>query len=279
MFYFKAFLRALYDHKWMRKNRHDMGRAGAYFVFFVLFLSALYAGFFSWKIPRLVEQYRAPVMERIPEFEMKIEQGRMRVDKLNEPYVFTGQGNGEEIVVVVDTQTDPDQVSLSNFVDTDSQIGFMLLRDRVLIHDPGQNQTRVQYYDQDLSGVSLTRSDMDKWANRLSAGLPYFVFFLILLGFFAALVIGKLVYLAIISLVIWTSARLGYRDWTYKQVYTLGLYAVTLPSLAKFLFDIFGHPLPYIYTILLLTVMMAAVFMGVKNGRKDKRRDDDKRIY
>jgi len=75
--------------------------------------------------------------------------------------------------------------------------------------------------------------------------------------------IGKLIYLLIISFIVWIVGMFGKREWGFAEVYTMGLYAITLPTLISVLLVSIVWPVPFLYTILLLIFMIGALFVGM----------------
>ncbi|MBD3311568.1 MAG: DUF1189 domain-containing protein [Candidatus Magasanikbacteria bacterium] len=266
MYYLKAFVNSLFNFAWIRERRKDMGKAGAYFIFFVLFVSLLYSVFFAWKIPQAVKGLHEGVINQVPDFSLQIEDGRLNVDKLEQPFVLESREGDEDFLLVVDTKTD-EKLVIEDFIDPMRESGVLITRNKVMMHDSKQGQTRVQFFS-DIDGVEFDKDDMVYWVGRFTDGLPYFAFFIILLSVFVGLVIGKLVYLLIISLIVWIAAQFGHKNYKYQEIYTLGMYGITLPTLLKLVLDIAGYYYIYTYTVLLLFVMLAAVFVKKTKPKK-----------
>lgn len=271
MFYFKAFLNSLYNFNWLKSNRKNTGQAGTYFVFFVLLISAVYSGYFIWKIPKVVAEIRTAVVGEVPDFKLEARDGFLSVTGVEQPYIKQIEDDdGEEFKFIIYTDTEED-LNINDYIDPDKESGVLLARDYVVTHQHERNKTEIQRF-KDIPNFSFTKGELMKWFDKFSGGLPLFLFFLLLLALFVVFVISKLIYISLISLFVWIAAEFGKKEWKFSEIFTVGLYAVTLPTLINLILMLVGKPIPFVYALVLTGLILGAVFYGgeVKSGVETK---------
>ena len=106
--------------------------------------------------------------------------------------------------------------------------------------------------------------EIAKWTDKLFPGL--FVagvfFFTIFLG------VGKLIYLLILSWLAYVVARSDEKQWTFGQIYTIGLYAIAPAILFQFVVTFFNTQIPYVYSLLALGMMYMVVYKGIEEKQQ-----------
>jgi len=255
MFYLKAFFNSLYNVSWLNKNRKE-------------FLAVIYTAFIFRTIPDELGKIKAVVNDKMPEFSLSIENGELNVENLEQPFIQINHDEEGTFVFVVDT-TAKEEPLLTDYIDTKTEDAFLATKNNVYIHNSKTGQTNIQSLSA-FNGLSLSKKKIEVFLSKYSDGIPFFLFFILLAVFYVAVTVKKLVYLLLISLLIWFVARFGKEDeWKYSEVYTVGMYAITLPSLISTILFIIGYGAPFLYTILLTLLMFFVVFMKEK-GKKIK---------
>jgi len=249
----------------MAEQRMKMWRAIAYF--FVLFLvTVLISGFwltrgFSSKALTLWDE----LTDNAPDFTMSVQDETFRVTDLEQPYQKVLDGNdGDAMLLYVDTVT-TSSVSIEEIRANvaEDMPAIVITSKLVKIYDAGDEPVQTEYI-KNVPSFSLTKQQVSDNIATFFQGTMIWLFGLV--GIFVAgfLGLGKLFYLGIVAWLVYVVARADRRPVTYWQVFTIGVYALTVPTLLQLGMIFLGYPIPYVYSVVLLAGMFGAIFYGMK---------------
>ena len=142
--------------------------------------------------------------------------------------------------------------------------GILVTRTGATFYEASQSQTRIQEW-RDVPNGTFTRTDLIAIVGKVTGVMGYLIAPFIMLFMFVFWGIAKLIYLAIVSLLVKIIALIGKRTWSYGEIFTVGLFALTLPTLLKLLLHWVYLPIAGAYTLILGGYMIAAVFLDGKN--------------
>ncbi|MFA6427043.1 MAG: DUF1189 family protein [Candidatus Magasanikbacteria bacterium] len=256
MFYLKAFLKSLYDFSWLRAQRNNGRQAANYVILFILLLSVGYAIYSAIIIPRRVSDVRNEIVNNIPAFHVQVKDGVANVTQLEQPYIFESEEKSVKIIVdTVSSTTEP----IDAYIDTSTQDGVLFASNRLEFYDREQHQTKVQYFSE-MPNFEIGKQSVISWIDGTLMNKTG-IFVLALVAWFFILGIGKLVYLLVVSVIVLLVAYFGkWDEWKFGSIYTLGLFALTGPSIIVAVLSAFDVQIRYLFTVLLLGVMITAVF-------------------
>ncbi|PIR76457.1 MAG: hypothetical protein COU32_02100 [Candidatus Magasanikbacteria bacterium CG10_big_fil_rev_8_21_14_0_10_42_10] len=260
--------KSTYDFVWMAEQRTRLGRALVYF-FLLFFFVVLAVGYsFARELPSLALRYWSDVTSSAPELVVSVQNGTLSVDGLEQPYrhIFDSEDNGDSMLVYVDTvSTSSVSIDEARGDVTESIPTLVVTSKLIKVYDEHLDVVQTEYIEH-FPAFSLTKDQVGERIRSLSdAIIPWFL----LLGVFVVtFVLGawKLSYLAILAWLVYVVARADKKPFTYWQIVTIGLYAITVPTLIQGISILIGQQIPFLYSVLLLFFLFGAVYKGM--GKK-----------
>lgn len=137
-------------------------------------------------------------------------------------------------LVVIDTKTPFDIEKFAQYKTV------MLITKNYIVYEKNHALT-IQRLQSLPDGV-IDRAQIAEWAQKIR---PYLKFILpigalgILCASFMAWIFSKLLYILVLSILVWLVEKLRKIEISYKQVFKLGLYAITAPAIIALLLSIF----------------------------------------
>jgi hypothetical protein len=250
--------RSCTDLAWLRAQRKNENKAWAYFFSFMLFIILIQMLALLVTVPRSARQMWHRVQGNIPHFSAMVEEGRLSIDGLEQPFIFESEENGERFRMVIDTQSDVG-ISEEEVFDNTLDTGILITEGHMAFYDAESGHMQTQAFPQDAHW-QFDRDDFVTFGDRFVGNIlpfliPLAIFFVFL--FWSA---AKLIYLLFVSLLVWLAGMFGNRSWEFTEVYIVGLYAITLPTLVNLLLAWLAVPFPFLYTIILFALLLAVLF-------------------
>jgi len=262
MYYLKAFINSFYNFSWLKDQRKSGKNSANYVMLFLLLFSLVHAIYFSSFIPKELTKIRDEVFAGISDFRAEMKNGELFVYDIEQPFIYEAGEGDEHFKVVIDT-TSTEPISIEEAIDMEKENGILITRDTFSIYEQEKGKTTVQDL-KDIPNAEFTREYLVNWSNKFLA--RRFVFFAFaLVGTFVGFAVGKLTYLIILSLVASTIVLFAQKKYKFSEVYTIGLYAITGPSIVVSLLMLIGHPVRYLYSILVLVLLVGALLSGGKS--------------
>lgn len=262
-----AFYKSLYDFKWIALQRQSFIRAFAFFFVFFFAVVGVRGWFFMEDAPAAISGHWETVQAELPEFSIEKTDDGLSFVGLDQPFVKEFEEDGEQVTVYIDTVS-TSSVSIEDVLGEDAdRYGVIVTSKKLKFFDPTTGRTEVENISQ-LPNFSFTKAqvgeEIAKWTDKLFPGL--FVagvfFFTIFLG------VGKLIYLLILSWLAYVVARSDKKQWTFGQIYTIGLYAIAPAILFQFVVTFFNTQIPYVYSLLALGMMYMVVYKGIEEKQQ-----------
>ncbi|PIR75046.1 MAG: hypothetical protein CO030_01850 [Candidatus Magasanikbacteria bacterium CG_4_9_14_0_2_um_filter_42_11] len=259
-----AFYKSFYDVKWMAEQRMNMWRAIAYF-FVLFFITVLISGFwltrgFSSKALTLWDE----LTDNTPDFTMSVQDETFRITDLDQPYRKVLDGNDGDGLLYIDTVTTSSvRIEDVRGEGQDDMPAIVITSKLVKIYDAGDEPVQTEYI-KNVPSFTLTKQQVSDKIATFFQGTMIWLFALV--GIFVAvfLGLGKLFYLGIVAWLVFVVARADRKPVTYWQVFTIGVHALTVPTLLQLGMIFLGYPIPYVYSAVLLGFMFGAIFYGMK---------------
>jgi len=253
MFYLNAFVQSLYNIEWLGNQKKQIAKGFAYVVLLALVLSGVYSLYLMREIPNMVREGMTYLETEIPEVTATVAAGKLSIEGLDQPFSTTFEDDGQTFLIYIDTQA-AESVALADVVDIETESAILVTDSAITFHQAGV-ETETQYV-KEFPDFVLSKADVVNWGNIIAGGLPLFFFFLFWTVLFFAFVAWKIVYLLVISFVAWGIGKIGNKAWSFEDIYAVGLFALTLPSVITFIpWAFFGLDIPYAYTVIMLAVL------------------------
>lgn len=255
----------MYNLPWLKAQRFFPRSAWKFFSTVVLLVSVIYLVPELFKYPAQLRVIKNIVQE-IPEFEGKFENGRLNISKVKQPFFHK---INEELVLVADsvgTQVDP----VANFVTSSKISAILITADRLEYRNAKTGENRIQKWD-NMPDYTVTKSTLQKNVELMSGPIAVIIFFVVLLLIYVGVFISKLYSVLLVSFIVSPIGRIFGRVWKWKELFTLTLMSITLPSLIELLSTLTRVEFQYIHFIALLAFVLAVVFTNDGQVEEDGR--------
>ncbi|HAO52703.1 TPA: hypothetical protein DCQ85_04535 [Candidatus Magasanikbacteria bacterium] len=251
MFYLKAFLNSCYNFAWLRMQSDSGKKAANYIVLFILGLSLVTATFLSYTTPQKLVDLRDSILTQVPEFSATMENNHLTISDLAQPYVF----EDENLIIRIDTTASSTDFNFDEFVNAkDKDILYFTSTSLYSYDGAGHYKNLVSYND--IPNKTFDKEFIINSTDDFLHNTKLF-FGLFLLMSFVGFSVFKLLNLLLISLIVFLINKNSQSDkLSFGQIYTLGLFALTGPSVIVAILRIFNYSVSFLYSILLLVILV-----------------------
>lgn len=258
-FYFQAVWKSMSDVRWLREQRKDIARASKYFLGIILVISLVDAIVFSHAFLRDVNGVSKKALEVAPNLSIERKDGNLKASGITEPFVFETITDGQSILIYIDTTTSSAAIPSANLLQAKEKNTFLIAVTSDMIRfvegSTGKEQTitAVQLPENSVIPYGKTAKHIQEISERKhSLAVVAAIITLILFIFYT---IAELIYLAFVTLVAYGVSRVKKYSWTFGELFTVGLFAVTLPLLVDEILSLFGVYIPILTTALLIALL------------------------
>ncbi|PIT87185.1 MAG: hypothetical protein COU31_04475 [Candidatus Magasanikbacteria bacterium CG10_big_fil_rev_8_21_14_0_10_40_10] len=288
MNFFKSFYKSLYNFKWLAEQKDKLSQAFGYY--FLLILVAVVVMFVPavYEIGKFVNNFENFAKIDIPDFTARFKQDKLIITDLSQPYIKQREQDGFNFTLIVDTVT-TSTYDYKDYVKSKDDLVVIVVQDYVSFYDADKQKSETQYFSDMITSTSVsstggistylsgsddvfTGKQLRGFVDKYGGIIKYFFFFLMLVIFYLTYAGVTLAFTAFWSLILLVLARIIKKDFTYKQIFTIGLFALTWPVLVRMLVSLTGFNIPYLFTVLFMAIMGILLFMG---GFRNKIEKDD----
>lgn len=253
MFFFKALYNSLWNFSWLKAQRHAPGKAWGYFSLFVLLLCLVSVVPIAATLPQAGEEIKNKINE-LPQFEATLKKGEMTITGVEQPLVRR-EDNSVFVIDTVSTST----LSLAQFMTSSDRGGLLITKNKFELIDKEENREQVQNWEgfPDFStNKEKVLGTISRYTGAVVVGLGSL---LLIVVFFVVIFIAKLWSILVVSLLAWAVSGLAKRGWKFGELYTVGLYAITLPTIVSLTLKLLGVHITLIHFLIFLAFMAAMV--------------------
>lgn len=256
MWFFTSLYRSLFDFRWLKERKNNSGQSWSYFFLFLFLLTGLTLIPFLLGMPSGIKEMRSLAEKNLPDFKAEWRGGELSVTQLEQPFVW----NEKDFVLVVDTATTTN-LQLKDWLKSPTVSGVLITKDRAEIFDANKSSGRVQYW-KEIPDYSITKTELlvkaDKW---LSPMMIYLFSVLMFLGLYVGLIVSKLFALLLVTVLVFAINNFAKKGWSFKRLFNVGLFAMTLPSIALTALSWAGGRISLLYSLILLVILLMVVFV------------------
>lgn len=256
--FFTSFVQSTYNIAWLKERKNDLGKAVSYAILFLLAISVIRDFPILWQLPRVFRDVQHTFVQTVPDFRAEWKGGELEVTNLQQPYIYR-MGDGKEAFVLAVDTVSTSTVALEDVVKESPAQGLLITRTGMRIYDAKQGQERVQLW-KDVPNTVFTKEQAVTFVNKFTGTFGYLIAPLIIFFIFVATVIGKFVYLLLVALVVKVVTLFTKVRPTFKEIYTVGLFAITVPTLLQMLGYWTRFDVPFLYTVVLLGYLLFTFF-------------------
>jgi len=246
----KTFYRSLFDTDWLVTQRDRFGRAWVYVLVFMGVVSAISAGVLARNLPPVFAQIKTKVEQNVPDFQAELKGGVLTVVG---PQQWEIKEEGVRAVFDVRATS---TATIDGYRNSDEAV-ILLTSTTLSVFDNDSGSTQTMPLAEYGEGA-WTKADLVQaanWGTQRGAQVLGLIFFGVswLLG-----VVVKSLYAGVVAGVMWLVFRKNQNfaaTWSRRQVWTVALYAITLPTLLQQIGHWTGLMIPGLYTLVLGTVV------------------------
>ncbi|WP_246944460.1 DUF1189 domain-containing protein [Bacillus pinisoli] len=226
-------------------------RAILYLLLLTLTVGLISAVFHSVSMAVSYNTFLDTLEENVPNF--TFENGVLDVEG-DEPLIFDDEvGGGTVIIDDTGTYTRDDIDSL-----LEEYTSVLLVTDRYFVTVEGAEKTEFSYAE--FGDLSFDRAMILEF-------LPYLSWVLVLVGvaIFFWFFISKLVMGLLYALFGMIAAKILKKRYTYGQLYSMGLYGITAPSIIALVASVIGFSLPWLLYVAILMVYYVLAIRSIND--------------
>lgn len=256
MKFFSSVYNSLFNIAWLKERRKSAGHAWGYFFLLMLIVSAFYTIPMMVVLPGGLRQATETVQTSIPDnFKAQVKNGELTISGVIQPIIFRDPKNND-FVVIVDT-TSTSSLSLSTYLREGDRGGVLITKEKIETYNPPRSQI---VYMREIADIEVKKADIINVANWFASPTVITIFSLILvIIILIGIVIWKLWAVLFATLGALIISALFRRGWKFGELFTMALYAITLPTIVSFALFAVSISVPWLHFIILLSFMMAVV--------------------
>lgn len=261
-FYLEALWKSA-DIRWLRERRKDGGRGSKYFLGLMLLISLAYALVFSYEFTRDFSRLTERVVEAAPNLSFEKKDGKIVANGIDQPLTFDAEVEGQKFFVYINTATSSAAVSAKSFSESKKDTFVVVVtEDKVDMTDTKGGDSYA------ITAAELPENASVSYGKTVS-NIHEFVqtnrFFAIMASAFAVIMfifytLAELVYLAIMVGIVALIARAKHMPWGFGELFSVGMFAVTLSLLLEDVLPLLGLEIPWVGTIVFILLLLGVVF-------------------
>lgn len=246
----KTFYHSLFDTDWLATQRNRFGRAWLYLFVFMAVVSATSTAVIVRTVTPVLTEVKTKIEQNTPDFQAELKDGVLTV---NGPQQW--ELKHDSLYAVLDVRA-TSTAAIENYRTSDQTV-ILLTSTTLSVYDHESGSVQVVPLSTYGQGV-WTKADLlatADWAVTRGPWIFGTIFFLAAWLFGS---VGKALYAGLVAGVWYLVLRrnpMFAAAWTKRQVWTIGLYALTLPTLVQQIEQWTGFVIPGFYTLILTTIM------------------------
>ncbi len=194
----------------------------------------------------------------MPDFKAHIKDGRLIVSDLPQPYVYTYSYTDSVYKLIVNTVA-TNTIMIPDVLDTRKENGALITSSTFSLYDASSGETLVDTWA-GLEETQFTKADVLGFAQKLQGWGILAAEAVIILVFFIVSFIATCLHLLFVSFITFLIARSQKTGWKFGELYTVGLFALTLPTLIDTIGYWLDLSLAPISTIVVLVIMFGMIY-------------------
>jgi len=242
--FFSDIMKAVSEFKFYKQAKDfQTSRVLKYFFLMVLLITLALVARFTYDMSRGLDMAVDWSLENLPAIE--IENGTASVD-VKEPYML----EGDDFVFIIDTTGGITSLD-------DYETGILLTKNEIQYKEGGFKTERY-----DLSRFGSLRID-ENFLKALRKNIMWIIFPFALAIIFVYISVARILHVFIFSLISLAASSIADAKLTYRQLFNIGIYAITPSAVLGALVAVIGFNIPHfvilyigLYTAYLITAVM-----------------------
>lgn len=224
MSFFSTLYNSLYNFKWLRDQKNNKSWAWGYFLLLMILVAGLTSISLGFKYYDSIPSVKNNLYKELPEFQAEVKNGQLEVSGIYQPYIK----DYSSLAVVVDTNA-TNTLDIKSFAKQEKQSVLLVTKNNFEMYN-GIDKTIKTQAIKDFDNFKTDRNEILKKAEVFFSGKMVVIFTVAsLIILFVALTVKTLLNILVFSFLFYTIAKQQKTNWKFKEVFTVGLFAVTLP--------------------------------------------------
>jgi hypothetical protein len=268
MKFFKAFYNSIFDFRWLSAQRGTAKNGLAYFFILIFVITLGIGSFASWQAIKFYRIIKVEFQNKIPDFQADFKGGKLKVTKLEQPYNFEyitpEKKNFDAVrffihIDTVSTSTVAGVERLNSFIKNKTDIVALLTGEEIIFYDGNKGgQITINNFSE-VPDTSFDKEKIKGFLDKAGQYMPLVIFGIFIIAYISQAA-SKILFLAFWSLILLAVSKIAKKDWKYKELFSVGLFAITLPAIFSLFYFILGWYLPFAYILLYLIIMILVIF-------------------
>lgn len=224
MSFFSTLYNSLYNFKWLRDQRNNSRWAWGYFFLLIFLVAGLSTISLGYKSMEEAPKIKQALYSELPEFQAELKNGQLQVNNLIQPYIKSY----DKLAIVVDTVA-TSTVDVKSYVKQDGQSVMLIAKDVVTIYDAQDKSVKTQTL-KEYGDLKFDRAGVLKIVDTMFSTKMFLIAVVVILVLmFIFLAASNLLNVLFFSFLFYTITKRLKSEWKFKEVFTVGLFTVTLP--------------------------------------------------
>ncbi len=226
MRFFASFYNSLYNFKWLRDQRQNSSWGWGYFFLLVIFVSGMLTINLGYNYYDNAPELKKQISEVLPEFQAVSANGQLQVSGLTQPYVQ----HFNQFTIAVNTDA-TNTIAVKDFVTTSDKMVVLIAKDKLEVYNTQTQEVKTQSV-KEFGDFNINRAEVLKNSNILFTNKAVAIVCAIaFVGLFIFLTIVNLLNVLLFGSVVYWIVKTSNKNWKFKEVFTVGLFAITLPMI------------------------------------------------
>ena len=261
-FYLEALWKSA-DIRWLRERRKDGVRGSKYFFGLLLIVSLAYSVTATYGITKDLKIITQKAAIAAPDLSFAKKEGKIVASGIAQPFTFESDLEGQKLFVFINTATSSAAVPAKTFSESKKDTMVVVItEDKVDILNTADGTTYVLNASELPDNASIPYGKTARTVEEFVKTPRFFAMVVTTLAviIFILFTIAELLYIAFIAGIVAIVARVKKAPWTFGDIFTVSMFAITLPLLVGDVLPLLGVEVSYIGTIIFMGLLFAIVF-------------------
>lgn len=263
-FYVQALWKSCSDIGWLRAQKNNFGRASVYALALFLVASVVQSVTTTNTAVAYIKKGISDIQTAAPDLRAEVKDGVLSVSGVDQPFTYEFRDRDTAVLLYIDSTVSSSDINIDAIESAKNKDVFVIARDGIVVTDAARANTSKQSFAP-LSGTVIPAgANLDRMQEMLSEPRVQFT-----IGAFLTLVLFVLnslinfLFVAVIVGIVYGGVLLMKKTWKYGELYTVALFALTLPVLFDDILSAFGLNAPLLGTAILFALLLLVVFSKV----------------
>lgn len=254
-----ALYQSLYNAAWLKAQRFAAKDAWKFFALVVFLVTAVAMVPVVVGVPGVAGEMRKAITDKIPDFTATVKGGALTIAGVAQPFVL--RDNEQNFLFYLDTVT-TSTLSAEDFATGTISSVALVTAKQIQIYNGEQNSQRIQSFAKVGEGM-FSKADLVTFVSKIT-GVPAQILVALFIGlfFYIGVFINKLIVILFASLMAMLVGKLRGVQWKFGEYFTIGLFAITVPSIISIVAGLVGLQIAFLQFIALFAFMVAIVWSG-----------------